>query len=431
MKALDNTKTGVKLIGAFVIVAALAVAIGGVGIYQMGKIDAEDTALYERMTVPIGHLQSITASFQRGRTNLAGVLLVTDPAAVKDQADKVAARSKEVDDAALEFEKLISSDTMREAFAEFTATRKAFAPLRDQVIALAHQGKRDEATALFLGAAYQAVQAEQAAIEKLTDMKLKDAKAKSDANTATFEGARSLMFMLMAIGGVLALALGFIISRSISAPLAQGVHMIQELALGHLGLRLKMNRKDEVGVLAAAMDAFADDLQVNVVGTMKKIAAGDLTTDVTAQGRAGRDRAGAQGDDGGAARPGGRGGDAVEGGGGREAGDPRRRGQVHQGDYREIVQGVNDTLDAVIGPLNVAAEYVDRISKGDIPPKITDTYNGDFNEIKNNLNQCIDAVNALVADAAHAGEGGGGGQAGDAGRCGEAPGRLPQDRRRA
>ncbi len=71
----------------------------------------------------------------------------------------------------------------------------------------------------------------------------------------------------------------------------------------------------------------------------------------------------------------------------------------HQGDFRKIVQGVNDTLDAVIGPLNVAAEYVDRISKGDIPPKITDRYNGDFNEIKNNLNQCIDAVNALVADA--------------------------------
>ena len=71
----------------------------------------------------------------------------------------------------------------------------------------------------------------------------------------------------------------------------------------------------------------------------------------------------------------------------------------HQGDYRKVVEGVNATLDAVIGPLNVSAEYVDRISKGDIPPKITDNYNGDFNEIKNNLNACIDAMNALVADA--------------------------------
>ena len=68
------------------------------------------------------------------------------------------------------------------------------------------------------------------------------------------------------------------------------------------------------------------------------------------------------------------------------------------GDYKNIVQGVNDTLDAVIGPLNVAAEYIDRIGKGDIPENITDDYNGDFNEIKNNLNLCIDSVNGLVEE---------------------------------
>ncbi len=71
----------------------------------------------------------------------------------------------------------------------------------------------------------------------------------------------------------------------------------------------------------------------------------------------------------------------------------------HGGDFRKIVEGVNATLDAVIGPLNVSADYVDKISKGNIPAKITDNYNGDFNVIKNNLNTCIDAVGALVADA--------------------------------
>ncbi len=71
----------------------------------------------------------------------------------------------------------------------------------------------------------------------------------------------------------------------------------------------------------------------------------------------------------------------------------------HQGDYRRIVEGVNSTLDAVIGPLNVAADYVDRIARGAIPPQITAAYNGDFNTLKTNLNTCIEAVNALVADA--------------------------------
>ena len=76
--------------------------------------------------------------------------------------------------------------------------------------------------------------------------------------------------------------------------------------------------------------------------------------------------------------------------------DTRAEASRHQGDFRAIVQGVNDTLDAVIGPLNVTAEYVDRISKGDIPEKITDEYKGDFNEIKNNLNQLIDALDKIT-----------------------------------
>lgn len=71
----------------------------------------------------------------------------------------------------------------------------------------------------------------------------------------------------------------------------------------------------------------------------------------------------------------------------------------HEGDFRKIVEGVNHTLDAVILPLNVAAEYVDHISKGQIPPLITETYQGDFNTIRDNLNQCIQAVNALISDA--------------------------------
>jgi methyl-accepting chemotaxis protein len=71
----------------------------------------------------------------------------------------------------------------------------------------------------------------------------------------------------------------------------------------------------------------------------------------------------------------------------------------HQGDYRKIVEGVNQTLDAVIGPLNVAAHYVDRISKGDMPTKITDNYNGDFNTIKQNLNVLIEAMDNVTAAA--------------------------------
>jgi methyl-accepting chemotaxis protein len=69
------------------------------------------------------------------------------------------------------------------------------------------------------------------------------------------------------------------------------------------------------------------------------------------------------------------------------------------GAYAEIVRGVNDILDAVIRPLNVAARYVDQISKGDIPAQITDTYQGEFNNIKTNLNTLILAMNEITRAA--------------------------------
>lgn len=65
-------------------------------------------------------------------------------------------------------------------------------------------------------------------------------------------------------------------------------------------------------------------------------------------------------------------------------------------EFRVIVEGFNHTLEEVIRPLNVAAHYVDRISKGDLPPKISETYKGDFNTIKENLNVLVEAMEKVT-----------------------------------
>ena len=78
----------------------------------------------------------------------------------------------------------------------------------------------------------------------------------------------------------------------------------------------------------------------------------------------------------------------------------RAHADVFSGDWKKLVGNINALIEAFVKPINVTADYIDKIGKGNIPPKITDNYNGDFNLIKNNLNACIDNVNALVNDAA-------------------------------
>ena len=66
------------------------------------------------------------------------------------------------------------------------------------------------------------------------------------------------------------------------------------------------------------------------------------------------------------------------------------------GDWRELVVGMNNVLDAFVAPISMTAEALDRISQGDIPDRIVETYQGDFNEIKHNLNMLIDAMNEIT-----------------------------------
>ncbi|MEN6603983.1 MAG: methyl-accepting chemotaxis protein [Bryobacteraceae bacterium] len=68
----------------------------------------------------------------------------------------------------------------------------------------------------------------------------------------------------------------------------------------------------------------------------------------------------------------------------------------HQGEFRKVVEGLNQTMEAVIGPTRIAAGCMARIAKGEIPPKITQSFSGDYNAIISDLNACIDGLSGLV-----------------------------------
>ncbi len=69
-----------------------------------------------------------------------------------------------------------------------------------------------------------------------------------------------------------------------------------------------------------------------------------------------------------------------------------------EGNWQELIRGVNQAIDAFVGPYRVAATYVDRISDGDIPDPLKSAYRGDFNQIRKNLNRLIATLNSFASD---------------------------------
>jgi len=67
------------------------------------------------------------------------------------------------------------------------------------------------------------------------------------------------------------------ITQLIIKPVQQLIAMIKGLEAGHLDQRLRMNRCDEIGVMASTMDAFADNLEDEILTAFRKLSEGDFT----------------------------------------------------------------------------------------------------------------------------------------------------------
>jgi methyl-accepting chemotaxis protein len=79
--------------------------------------------------------------------------------------------------------------------------------------------------------------------------------------------------------------------------------------------------------------------------------------------------------------------------------DVRGNPELVSGEFRPIITGMNSTIEAIVNPLHMARVNLEQIAKGNIPPKVTEEYKGDFNKIKNSLNESIDAINGLINEA--------------------------------
>jgi methyl-accepting chemotaxis protein len=59
---------------------------------------------------------------------------------------------------------------------------------------------------------------------------------------------------------------------------------------------------------------------------------------------------------------------------------------------RELLEEINSLLDALTHPLQVATERMECMAGGEIPPRITEHFSGDLEQLKNSLNVCIDSL---------------------------------------
>jgi methyl-accepting chemotaxis protein len=412
MSFIDDMKIGKKLLGGFVIVLIIMAVIALYGYTSAQDAAARSQNMYDNNMAAMEQMGLVSADFQQMRADFYRYAYVPSgrtaaSATIEDLKSNI---KRNVDS----FRTLELTAQDKAALATFETNYATFVVEYDKGLRAADAG--DQATvdaALSAGSPLITSRTNAvAAYQEIIRINQEGAAALNDASNAAASTAALYMAILSIAGVLIGLGIALYMAKSITGPVSQVADNLKELSKGHLGNRLKMSRKDEIGEMAGVMDQFSDDLQIGMIGTMQKIAVGDLSTEMTAKDtqdeitpalmgtiqslRALVDEANML------SRA------AV-------AGDLSTRGNADKfkGGYMEIIQGVNETLEGVVAPVNEAMNVSNEYAQGNFTARFDENLKvqGDFVKFKAALNnigievsKSLSIVNQQVGDLAASAE---------------------------
>ncbi len=364
MNWFKNLKISGKIFTAVFSVLLLTVLLGIFSIWQIAGVNGSTVDIATNWLPSVkmlGEISSDTGMFRR--LEFQHVLSTT-----KEDMDRYEKRiqdeSAQVEKDLAEYDKLIASPDERKLFMEFKSTWAAYIDVHKKIVEFSNQNKTQEALALLRGDSSKKYEAAEALLQKSIDLNDKGSVAASMKAADAYAKSRIMIIGALIAAMLIGTLLAVTVARMISNALKYGVSVADKLAQGDLSVTISDASKDETGQLLQSMQVMIESIKALAADSV-------MLSDAAMEGKLAT----------------------------------RADASKHQGAYREVIEGVNGTLDAVIGPLNVAAEYVDRISKGDMPGEIKEEYKGDFNEIKINLNMLIHAMATITAAAKQVAEG--------------------------
>ena len=350
-----------KLLSGFTSVALVALVIGLVALASLQQISQKYMTLYDKNGRAQVLTYQIQAQFQFARGSMRDAVLgmLTSAYDLKKHQDNTTAACAKMDELLPQLQQVLDQEDQNQ-YRKLLENYTSFKEGSVEVYATIMKGKNKDSIDLMrkLDSTYaQNVNDAVGFLAQYGEESGAKAMVSIDKSTRTTE---LVIIIVTALLFLLTLTVGYLLAVAMSKPLRTLKNNALKLAQGDFNLHMDIQRKDEVGVLSTALES--------VVGSIQRLTA-DISglTEAAVQGRL----------------------------------QARADVGAHQGEYRRVIEGVNTTLDAVVLPVAMAANYVERISMGDIPEPITDEYNGEFNTLKDNLNTCIAAIKRLVDDANH------------------------------
>jgi methyl-accepting chemotaxis protein len=288
------------------------------------------------------------------------------------------------------------------AFAEFKTSWAQYRETSAKVVELAKANNDSAALEILSGDSQSQFDGATAALGRIVDAAEEGSKKQVAIGAATFEVTQRSVVGAVAFCVLFGALVAFGLARDLSRPMREITAKMRLLALGDTNQQVKIDTKDEVGLLAESFREIVA-AQVELAEAARRVAAGDVSVPITPRSDADvltqsfsqvQQSLQALIAEGGAVVA------------AAQRGELSARGDAEkfEGAYRELVEGMNGTLAAVAAPVAEINDVLERVAERDMRARMSGTYAGEFEALKGRLNRTVANLDEALAQVAASAE---------------------------
>ncbi|MEN6470366.1 MAG: methyl-accepting chemotaxis protein [Clostridiaceae bacterium] len=357
MKSFKRVKLGVRLIAAFLLIAIIGGAVGIVGIVNLSKLDEEDTLLYEENTLGILHAGEAALHFQEARYSAMKATITAG------EVQRACLVSIEQYSAAVEvnldlYEEGIITEEDRALYDALIPTWEKYKQHLSAVVNFVKGGKPDVGLSYLLNTAAGTAASLQGAFEKLSAYNARGGEVRSAINNESSAVSITTMIAVSAASVLVAVALGITMTAGIVKPLR-----LTSARLNGMGRGEDLGAIDE-GKFFGEFAEMAHSLNLVRNALLALLDDANMLAEAGINGRL----------------------------------SARASLERHNGGYRGIIAGFNNTLDAVVAPVTEVSDALKEIAAGNLGAHIESDFPGDYAIIKNALNSTVNELKSYISE---------------------------------
>ncbi|SCW54080.1 methyl-accepting chemotaxis protein [Pseudomonas sp. NFACC46-3] len=259
--SLRNINIAPRAFLGFAMIGALMLVLGVFALNQMSKIREAGESVVANSVPSIKALNDLTQLTLRLRVLSYRLLSSREPDLQKKTLEQFDQRSQQISVVQAEYEKLIAAADERAAYNQYVQLLSQYRQLEDRMKTLSRNNQVDELKVLLNTELLSNSEAINTALDRLLQINNLQAEGYNKQAVDQYGSAFNMVVVLLVVATGLTLLFAWLLTNSITKPIANALDAAEEIAKGNLTRPIVVDGSDEAGRLLRAMSTMQEKLR--------------------------------------------------------------------------------------------------------------------------------------------------------------------------